>query len=256
MLSVTKFSKRYYGRTILRDISLTIGQGEVVGLIGRSGAGKSTLARCLVGLEKPSTGDIRLNGASIVPGKGSARRKLQYLWQDPVQSLSPYLSAHGAVMEALNGFAIGAPNSRKSNASAYLNDLGVTPDMQARRPHALSGGQCQRVALARAIAADPQVLILDEPLSALDFSTRVQAIEMLQKLHQDTGLAMLIVSHDLAPLQHLASRILVLDDAQIVEDIPMKHFAERAAHKLSRAYIRTLATDPATEHIDGNLPSD
>ncbi|WP_298964656.1 ATP-binding cassette domain-containing protein [uncultured Roseibium sp.] len=240
----------------MRNIGLTVGQGEVVGLIGRSGAGKSTLARCLVGLEKPSTGDIRLNGASIVPGKGTARRQLQYLWQDPVQSLSPYLSAHGAVMEALNGFSIGSPNSRKSSASAYLNDLGVTPDMQGRRPHALSGGQCQRVALARAIAADPQVLILDEPLSALDFSTRVQAIELLQKLHRETGLAMLIVSHDLAPLRHLASRILVLDDAQIVEDIRMEHFAERAAHKLSRAYVRTLTAEPTADSIDGNSISD
>ncbi|MEP6067551.1 MAG: ATP-binding cassette domain-containing protein [Paracoccaceae bacterium] len=240
MLKVRGLSKRFFGHEVLRDIDLTIQPGEVVGLIGRSGAGKSTIARCLVGLETPNTGDIQLDGESVTPGSGKARRDIQYLWQDPTQSLSPFLSALGTVSETLNGFNIGDPANRQARARDILNELGVASDMQQRRPHSLSGGQCQRIALARALAAEPKVLILDEPLSSLDLVTQVNTIRLLRQVHKETSLAMLIVSHDLAPLRQLASRILVLDDARIVEDIPMVDFANQASHPLSRAYAQTL----------------
>ncbi|MEP6017181.1 MAG: ATP-binding cassette domain-containing protein [Paracoccaceae bacterium] len=242
MLSVRGLSKRFYGHEVLTDINLTIQPGEVVGLIGRSGAGKSTIARCLVGLETPNAGTIQLNKESIAPGTGQARRDIQYLWQDPTQSLSPFLSALGTVSETLNGFNIGDSANRQARARDILNELGVASDMQQRRPHSLSGGQCQRIALARALAAGPKVLILDEPLSSLDLVTQVNTIRLLRRVHKDTSLAMLIVSHDLAPLRQLADRILVLDDARIVEDIPMADFANRARHPLSRAYAKTLKT--------------
>lgn len=242
MLSIRGLSKRFYGQEVLRNIDLTIAPGEVVGLIGHSGAGKSTLARCLVGLEQPDDGEIRLEGQKIEPGAGDARQQIQYLWQDPTQSLSPYLGARDAVLETLSGFRIGAASGRKAQAAATLNSLGIERAAHSRRPHSLSGGQCQRVALARALAAEPKVLILDEPLSSLDLATQVHTIKLLRRVHAERGLAMLIVSHDLAPLRQLADRIMVLSEAKIVEDIPMQQFAEKASHPLSKAYAETLVT--------------
>ena len=240
MLTVRGLSKRFHGRDVLSDIDLNIAAGEVVGLIGHSGAGKSTLARCLVGLERAERGEILLDGAPITPGEGAARQNIQYLWQDPTQSLSPYLTAKGAVMETLSGFGVGASQARNTRAIELLNSLGIPQSMHERRPHALSGGQNQRVALARALAAEPQVLILDEPLSSLDLATQVSTISVLREIHAESGLAMLIVSHDLAPLRQLADRVLVLDETRIVEDIPMRRFSQDASHPLSKAYAETL----------------
>lgn len=240
MLSIRGLSKKFHGRDVLKGIDLSIAPGEVVGLIGRSGAGKSTLARCLTGLERPDEGEISLNGTLITPGRGSARQHIQYLWQDATQSLSPYLSAQDAVLETLSGFGVGPRGQRGARARALLLSLGLPEAAFSRRIHTMSGGQCQRLALARALAAEPEVLILDEPLSSLDLVTQLATIRLLKRLHADRGVAMLIVSHDLAPLRHLAQRILVLDDACIVEDIAMRDLAGKAKNPLSRAYAATL----------------
>lgn len=240
MLTLHNLTKSFHGRVVLRDLSLSIAKGEVVGLIGRSGAGKSTLARCLTGLERMDHGQVKLDGVHVTPGQGRARQHIQYLWQDPTQSLSPYLSAQDTVLETLNGFSIGQRDARAARARDLLASFDLTEDTCTRRVHTLSGGQCQRVALARALAAEPQVLILDEPLSSLDLTTQLSTIKLLQNVHARRGTTMLIVSHDLAPLRHLANRILVLDDAQIVEDLPMATFMENAVNPLSRAYARTM----------------
>ena len=226
MLEVKNLTKIYNRRKILDGVSLSLEAGEVVGLIGRSGAGKSTLARCLVGLETPDCGDFTLANHKLDPGRGQARKDVQYLWQDASQSLSPYLSAHGAVLETLNGFSIGKRAFRPDTARQLLLDLGIETELQSRRPHALSGGQCQRVALARALAARPKLLILDEPLSALDLVTQNRTVDLLQGLHQTTDLSMLIVSHDLAPLKKLSSRILLLQQAKLIEKDAIAHFLD------------------------------
>mgnify|MGYP001187659392 CR=1 FL=1 len=227
MLEVRHLTKTYHGRSIFKDVRLSIKQGEVVGLIGRSGIGKSTLARCLVGLEQPDNGVFALDGQAFEPGTANARQDIQYLWQDASQSLSPYLTAHASLMETLNGFSIGAKEERFQKARGLLSDLGISPDMQARRPHALSGGQCQRVALARALAAEPKLLILDEPLSALDLITQNRTVDLLKRLHVERNLTMLIVSHDLAPLQKMSNRILLLQQEGIVEREAVQQFLGR-----------------------------
>lgn len=240
MLNIQNLTKSFYGRVVLAELSLSIAQGEVVGLIGRSGAGKSTLARCLTGLEAMDRGQVSLAGAPITPGKGRARQQIQYLWQDPVQSLSPYLSARNTVLETLDGFKVGPRRQRAAKARGLLASFDLHEGMIDRKTYALSGGQCQRVALARALAAEPQVLILDEPLSSLDLTAQLNTIKLLQRLHATRGTTMLIVSHDLAPLRHLAHRILVLDEAKIVEDLAMRTFASDARNPLSRAYAQTI----------------
>ncbi len=253
MLNVTGLTKQYQGKDVLRNVSFDLAKGEVVALIGRSGAGKSTLGRCLVGLETADAGQIALDNTPVAVGRGAARQDIQYLWQDPLQSLSPYLTAREAVLETLNGFGVGAAHTRREVAARGLSQLGLSDKMQQRRPHDLSGGQCQRVALARALAACPKLLLLDEPFSALDLSTQLKTIDLLKDLHQATGVAMLIASHDLAPLRHLAQRVLVLDHAEIVEDIPMDRFMTEATHPLAQAYANSLAPktlNSSAEHRD------
>ncbi|MEP1610443.1 MAG: dipeptide/oligopeptide/nickel ABC transporter ATP-binding protein [Roseobacter sp.] len=242
MLAIKNLSKTFYGQPVLDNISLSIGAGEVVGLIGRSGAGKSTLARCLTGLETAESGKVFLDHHAVVPGQGCGRQHIQYLWQDPRQSLSPYLTAENAVLETLNGFKIGPVATRRDRAQQLLASLDLTMDVCARRPHALSGGQCQRVALARALSAEPKMLILDEPLSSLDVTAQLGTIRLLQRVHAERGTSMLVVSHDFAPLRRLADRILVLDKAQIAEDLRIADFAEQARNPLSVAYAQTLTT--------------
>ncbi len=241
MLNIKGLTKSFYNSVVLSNIELSIEKGKILGLIGHSGSGKSTLARCLVGLEKPQSGQIYLNDKLIIPGQGEARQKIQYLWQDPMQALSPFLSAHGAIVESLNGFNIGSRGSRSARATKLLEDLGIGSDLAIRKPHTLSGGQAQRIALARALAAEPDLLILDEPLSSLDLPTQIATIDLLRKIHADRGISMLIISHDLAPLWQLANHIAVLDRKEIVENLPISEFAKKACHPLSRAYIQLSA---------------
>ena len=243
MLAVEGLRLSFRDLPVLCGVNLEIAAGEMVGLVGRSGSGKSTLARSLVGLDRADAGQIRLGGEFIEPGQGSARRQIQYLWQDPSQSLSPFLTAKSAVLETLNGFDIGAAQFRVNRAEELLENLGLERAAWNRRPHALSGGQCQRVAMARALAAQSKVLILDEPLSSLDLITQISTMELLGKVHSERKTAMLIVSHDLAPLRRFADRIAVLDQGRIVDDLPVQNMSSKDAHPLLQAYMDVLS-DP------------
>lgn len=240
MLKINGLCKSFFGSVVLSDINLEIESGEVVGLIGRSGAGKSTLARCLVGLEQIDSGSIQLDQNTINPGMGLARQQVQYLWQDPTQSLSPFLSARAAVLEALNGFSLGPVDGRRQSAEALLDSLGLDRESWGRRPHALSGGQCQRVAIARALAAESKVLILDEPLSSLDLVTQIATMDLLKKVHEERNTAMLIVSHDLAPLRRLTNRIVVLDEGRIIDDLPITAISKKSKNPLLQAHAAPI----------------
>jgi ABC-type dipeptide/oligopeptide/nickel transport system ATPase subunit len=204
----------YYGRgaPVLDGVSLHIAAGEVVGLLGPSGCGKSTLARCLAGMLRPTGGTVRLNGTALGSQRSTAqRRAIQYVWQEPQLALSPYRSVLASAAEPLEVFAESPAHEREANAARMLVRLGLPPEVLGRRPHQLSGGQCQRVVLARALLAEPEVLLLDEPFSALDTVATVALLEDLRRLLAAQHTAVLLVSHDPALVRSLATRVLRLE---------------------------------------------
>ncbi|WP_029461690.1 ABC transporter ATP-binding protein, partial [Serpentinimonas barnesii] len=201
---------------VLDCVGLDLHQGEVVGLVGRSGSGKSTLARCLAGLLQPSSASLSLNGQVLTAARTlPQRRAIQYVWQEPQCALSPYRSAMASAAEPLEGFGLADRLERPQRAAQMLQRMGLTRSDMQRLPHQLSGGQCQRVVLARALLAEPQVLLLDEPFSALDSVTTAALLQDLSQVLTEHRLAVLLVSHDRALVRRLAQRVLVLEQGQL-----------------------------------------
>ena len=205
-------------------LSLSIASGEVLGLVGRSGAGKSTLARCIAAPEMADGGRITLGGTLLPARRTRAqRRRVQYVWQEPMLALSPYRSALRAVMEPLEGFALCTAEQRPGRAAEALRAVGIDAGMAARRPDGVSGGQCQRALLARASVAEPELLLLDEPFSTLDTVITAALLRELPALlgrrgagSSGTSCAVLFVSHDRAVVQRLADRVCSLHDGRLV----------------------------------------
>lgn len=222
---------------VLDGVDLAIRAGETVALLGRSGAGKSTLARCLVGLERPDAGTIAVDGVPYDPRKRRARRLVQMVWQDSYPSLSPYRTIRHSLREPLDAFGAGPEAARDARARELLHAVGLGPDVLDRRPHQLSGGECQRVVIARALAADPRVLILDEPLSALDAPAQAEIVPVLQAASHAAAGAVLFISHDLTAVRRLATRVAVLDGGKVVEEKPTAEFFAAPENPASRALL-------------------
>ncbi len=213
-LEAKAVSYRYRsGPQVLHDIDLRIGSGEVVGLVGESGSGKSTLGRLLAGSDVPSAGAIERD-ASMGPAA------VQMIFQDPYAALNPRMSPLAAVGEVcrVRG-GLGRAEVRQA-ASDLLASVGLSGDLILRRPARLSGGQCQRVSIARALAANPSVLIADEPTSSLDVSVQAQILNLLRDLQVDRRLSIVLISHDLDVIRFLADRTYVMYQGRIVESGP------------------------------------
>lgn len=208
----------YGERQVLHDIRLRIHSKERVGIIGESGSGKTTLAKLLVGVLHSV--QLTVNGKAWSQwGRSSApRRAVQLVQQDPFASLAPHLTALGAVAEAARVTQRLSRTASRKTATELLNSVGIGSHLIRSKPSALSGGQCQRVSIARALAANPSVLFGDEPTSALDLSVQAQIINLLITLTRERGLGLVIVSHDLAVIQHLTDRVLVMRKGRIVEE--------------------------------------
>lgn len=222
-------------------VDLAWHEGETLALVGESGCGKSSLARALVGLEPLHAGSLRVRG-------GDARRPLQLVFQDPTASLDPRLRAGAQVDEALRLGGLRDGRERAARIARLFEEVGLGAELLARMPHELSGGQRQRVCIARALAARPRGLICDEAVSALDVSVRAQILNLLATLQERHGLALLVVSHDLALVRHLARRVAVMYLGQIVEQAPVDALFETPAHPytqllLSAARGRSAALD-------------
>jgi oligopeptide/dipeptide ABC transporter ATP-binding protein len=230
------------------QISLRIDRGEVVALVGESGSGKSTVARLLLRLDSPDRGEIRLEGQDVLvrERRGASLRyrgRVQMVFQDPFGSLNPvHTIAHHLVRPLLRHRRVGRAGAR-SRAVELLRTVGLEPaeEFIDRHPYELSGGQRQRVAIARALAVEPDLLVADEPTSMLDVSIRMGILNLLARLKQDKGLAILLITHDLASARYLADRILVLYRGRVVEDGSSHAVVNRPAHPYTRALLDAIA---------------
>ncbi|GDX57537.1 hypothetical protein LBMAG30_17000 [Comamonadaceae bacterium] len=202
-------------------VTLIVRPGETLGLVGESGCGKSTLARIAVGLLRADQGSVRVSGADVAAPGSAARlaraRRVQMVFQDPHGSLNPRLRIRSLLAEPLRLHKLTPPDREQTAVEELLRQVGLSPATSEKFPHELSGGQRQRVAIARALAVRPQLLVCDEPVSALDVSIQAQILNLLRDLQQELGLSYFFISHDLRVVRYIADRIAVMHQGRIVE---------------------------------------
>jgi peptide/nickel transport system ATP-binding protein len=226
-------------------VSLAVRRGELLALVGESGSGKSTLARTLLWLVKPVAGAVHFEGQdlSTLDSKAlrSIRRRMQWVPQDPFSSLNPRLSVRETIEEGMliHGLEPLA-SARRDRVAMLMGRLGLSPDLMERNPQQLSGGQRQRVAIARALAVGPDLLIADEPMSALDVSAKAQLASLLLELQRDFGLTYVLLAHDLRMVQALATRVAVMHQGKIVEDAPTAQLFSAPSHPHTQALLSAL----------------
>jgi peptide/nickel transport system ATP-binding protein len=205
--------------TALSDVTLDVTEGECLAVVGESGSGKSTLANLILGLFPPTTGTITFDGHPLPAARTLAhRRAIQLVQQNPASALNPRRSVAASIRLPLDVHAIGAPGQRSQTVARLLADVGLDPTLATRAPSALSGGQRQRVAIARALACDPRLIVLDEPTSALDVLVQAQVLRLLDDLRRTRGLTYIFITHDLAVVRAIATRVAVFHKGRLVEE--------------------------------------
>ncbi len=229
----------------VRGVTFEIRKGETLALVGESGSGKTTTARGLLRLTEPSKGSVTFDGIDVrAASSGDLRRlreRMQIVFQDPYSSLNPRIAIGAALQEVLAVHRIGGSAAeRRERVGQLLHDVGLGPEIASRYPHELSGGQRQRVGIARALAVDPELLVLDEPVSALDVSVQAQIINLLEDLQHARGLAYLFVAHDLAVVHHTADRIAVMYLGEIVEEGPVDAVFDHPRHPYTEALLAAI----------------
>ncbi len=242
------FLRRRLGAvSAVNRVDLDVAAGETVGLVGESGSGKSTLGRMIVRLVEPTEGEIRFRGEDLLALEGRdlrrARRHFQVVFQDPYGSLNPRMRIGDALFEPLQVHGLAERSDRQGRArrvAGMLDEVGLPAEAAGRYPHEFSGGQRQRIGIARALAPQPDLLVADEPVSALDLSVRAQIVNLLANLQKSRGIAMLFIAHDLALVEQIADRIAVLYLGRIVEEGPAAELLGRPLHPYTASLIAAV----------------
>ncbi len=254
--------RRLFGPThtlkALQDVSFTLAAGRTLAVVGESGSGKSTLARLLTRIEKPTRGALLIDGVDVAHADAERRRHLrreiQIVFQNPYGSLNPRQKIGRTLEEPLRVNTNLAAAARREAALAALREVGLRPEFYDRYPHMFSGGQRQRIAIARALMLKPKILILDEPVSALDISIRAQVLNLLAELQETHGLAYVFISHDLSVVRHIADEVMVIYLGRAVEKGPKAAVFAAPLHPYTRALLAaTPVADPATCRIRAPL---
>jgi oligopeptide transport system ATP-binding protein len=247
-------------------VSFTVKRGETLGLVGESGCGKSTTGRAIIKLYEPTAGRIVFDGTDISGYKGRdltrMRRRMQMIFQDPYSSLDPRQTAGGTVSEPLEIHNVGSAKDRHERVRELLSTVGLNPDYADRYPHEFSGGQRQRIGVARALALEPDLIVADEPISALDVSIQAQIINLLERLQARLQLTYVFIAHDLSVVRHISDRIAVMYLGRIVEVAPSRELNARPLHPYTVALLSAIPVpDPKVEAkrrriiLKGDVPS-
>jgi oligopeptide transport system ATP-binding protein len=248
------------------DVTFEVARGETMGLVGESGCGKTTTGRALLRLYKPTAGTIEFDGVDITTLEGERlrkmRRRMQMIFQDPYSSLNPRMTVGGIVGEPLGIHDIGTKDERRERVAELLDVVGLNPNFLNRYPHEFSGGQRQRIGVARALAVNPELIVADEPISALDVSIQAQIINLLEHLQDKFELTYVFIAHDLSVVRHVSDRIAVMYLGRIVETAPSAELYMRPLHPYSVALLSAVPIpDPEVESrrrriiLTGDVPS-
>ena len=266
LLEVSNLSVQFTAVRAVDNIEITLNRGETLGLVGESGSGKSTAGRAILQITRPTSGSVKFDGVELagMPEKQMRlfRRRMQMIFQDPRSSLDSKMRVSEIIAEPLEIHNIGTRTEREERVSELLQLVGLSPTVGNRFPHQFSGGQAQRIAIARAIALDPDFLIADEPISALDVSIQAQIVNLLLEIKKSLQLSMIFIAHDLAVVRYISDKIAVMYLGKIVEVADKNHFYGRPLHPYSQALLSAVPVpDPKRERtrsrivLTGDMPN-
>ncbi len=258
------FSRTVANVKAVEDVSLNVKPGEVVGLVGESGSGKTTAGRAILRLIEPTEGEIIFNGVDIAKVSKSQmreyRKEMQIIFQDPFASLNPRMTVGDIIGEALDIHKLARGKAREERVVQLLERTGLSAQHMRRYPHEFSGGQRQRIGIARALAVDPQFIVADEPVSALDVSIQAQVVNLLQDLKEELGLTLLFIAHDLGVVEYISDRVVVMYLGRIMEIAPAKELYRNPVHPYTEALLSAVPIpDPTIKRertiLQGDIPS-